>query len=238
MILQSNNLTIGYTVAEHSRSQPLLQNINFAVEKPCLIGVVGENGAGKSTLLKTVCGLTPPLSGSVILNDKDISSLSVKELAAQITYLPGTKTFHPNLTVKELLLLADATAQFSFYKIPELNKAQQAVLAQLGISHLTDKSLGKLSDGQYQLASVAFALCRNTPVILFDEPLAFLDFRNRKRLMNQLSDLAIEKQKSIIFSSHDLHVLHHCHSVWHLENGAFSVIEKADISEFVEGLNG
>lgn len=238
MILQSNNLTIGYTVAEHSRSQPLLQNINFAVEKPCLIGVVGENGAGKSTLLKTVCGLTPPLSGSVILNDKDISSLSVKELAAQITYLPGTKTFHPNLTVKELLLLADATALFSFYKIPELNKAQQAVLAQLGISHLTDKSLGKLSDGQYQLASVAFALCRNTPVILFDEPLAFLDFRNRKLLMRCFTQLVNDFGKTILFSSHDLYVLPQCDLVWHIDNEAFLVMEKAEISEFIEGLNG
>lgn len=231
MILQAKHLSIGYT-------QPLLQNVQFAVEKPCLIGVVGENGAGKSTLLKTLCGLTPPLSGSLILNGKDISLLSVKELAAQITYLPGAKAFHPNLTVKELLLLADSSTSFSFYKIPELNDVQRAVLTQLGISHLVDKSLGKLSDGQYQLASIAFALCRNTSILLLDEPLAFLDFKNRKLLLQHLQNIVQVGQKNALFSTHDLYVLPYCDAVWHVEGGSLKVIEKTEISRFVEQMTG
>lgn len=230
MILQSNHLAVGY-------SQTLVKNIDFSVEKPSLIGVVGSNGAGKSTLLKTLCGLLLPLSGSVILNGKNTELLSIKEIATQITYLPGSKTFHPNLTVKELLLLATMNTAFSFYKIPALNEVQQNALERLGIVHLAEKPLGKLSDGQYQLASVAFALCRNTSVILFDEPLAFLDFHNRKLLLRYFSQLVSSFGKTILFSSHDLYVLHHCDKIWQIEDGAFSEIEKNAIADFVEHLS-
>lgn len=229
MILQAQHLTAGY-------KQPVLQDICFAVEKPQLIGLVGENGVGKSTLLKTLCGLIAPLSGAILLNGKNIQSLSVKQTSEQITYLPGTRTFHPQLTVKELLLLADSNSPFSFYNTPPLTEKQQNALKQLHIQHLLHHPLGKLSDGQYQLASVAFALCRNTPIILFDEPLAFLDFNNRKLLMRYFANLVAEWGKTILFSSHDLYVLQQCHQAWHIENRSSTTIPSSEIAGFVEHL--
>ncbi|HEY0262270.1 MAG TPA: ABC transporter ATP-binding protein [Chitinophagales bacterium] len=230
MILRAENLSVGYT-------KPILQNVNFAIENPCLIGVVGTNGAGKSTLLKTLCGLTSALSGSIFVNEKNINTFSVQSLSEQVTYLPGAKTFHADLTVKELLFLAEDINDFAFYKTPELTENQRAILQMLSIADLENKALNKLSDGQYQLTSVAFSLCRNTPILLLDEPLAFLDFRNRKLLMNHLSELPKKRQKTVLFSTHDLNVLSHCDSVWHIENETMNVIENDSIVNFVKQLS-
>jgi len=68
--------------------------------------------------------------------------------------------------------------------------------------HNTDTS--ELSDGERQLAAIARAIAQDTPIILLDEPTAFLDYGNRKRLINELKKIALEKNKCILFSTHDI----------------------------------
>jgi len=225
MILEIKNMFAGYDDA-------FLEEVNIAIEHPQLIGLVGINGSGKSTLLKAICGLIKPVKGSIYLNEQSIISFTSTELAKQITYLPSAKSFYANLTVNELILLSSNQGLPFSFQPTQVSPKQLELLAKFGISDLLNRKLYSLSDGQYQLASIVFSISRNTPIILLDEPLAFLDYSNRKLFTNQLSGLVKTENKVLVFSSHDLHVLQACDSVWSIDSTKLVNISKEEIADF------
>jgi len=201
MSIEISNFSVGYknTIATAS----LLE-----IKQPSLVALIGENGSGKSTFLKSIAGLIAPLSGKTIrfsahLNDS--------------LYLAAGRNFSQNLTIQELLHLAQK--DYRAHILETKNSVDfTSILASFGIADQANSKLAHLSDGQYQLAALAFCLQKEASLLLLDEPFSFLDYKNKKTVFNQLQKIVSEHKKTVIFSTHDISMLHQVDQVWLVEN--------------------
>lgn len=201
-MLQVKDLNIGYAQKE------ILAGLNFTIGKGELIGLVGSNGIGKSTLLKTIIGTLKPLSGEITLDGKPLPAISQQELSKIISIVLNDKVGGFNLTVFDIVASGRIPYLNAFGQLKEedVNVVNQS-LDTIGIKNLSPNYFDELSDGQKQKVLIAKSLAQQTPVILMDEPTAFLDFESRLQLFQLLKQLVKDQQKTVIVSSHDLDVL-------------------------------
>lgn len=201
-MLQVKDLNIGY------EQKQILSGLNFSIGKGELIGLVGSNGIGKSTLLKTIIGSLKPLSGEINLDGKNLQSISQQELSKLISIVLTDKLGGFNLTVFDIVAAGripylNAFGQLNDSDIEIVNRSLETI----GIKNLSQNYFDELSDGQKQKVLIAKSLAQQTPVILMDEPTAFLDFESRQQLFDLLKQLTKAENKTVIVSSHDLDVL-------------------------------
>lgn len=170
-----------------------------------LTSLLGVNGAGKSTLLKTLCGFLPPLSGEITVSDKELSRLSSSELASLIGIVLTERVQVEDMTVEMLAGLGRAPYTGFWGR---LNADDHRIVAEAmemtGISQLAGRHIDTLSDGERQKAMIAKLLAQQTPVMLLDEPTAFLDFPSKVEIMTLLRRLASERGLIVLISTHDL----------------------------------
>lgn len=202
-ILTTKQLTIGY--ASKKESVCIAQNLDLNLEEGKLIALIGANGIGKSTLLRTLTGIQEPLSGNVILNEKEIQNFQPLELAQNLSLVLTEKLPTSNLTVFELVALGrqpytNWIGTLSDDDIKKVNHAME--LTQ--IEHLKDKKHYEISDGQLQKVLIARALAQDTPLIILDEPTTHLDLLHKVSLFRLLKKLTSETNKCILFSTHDI----------------------------------
>lgn len=200
-MLQVKDLNIGY-------QNEILSGLNFTINKGELIGLVGSNGVGKSTLLKTIIGSLKPLKGEISLDGKALQSISQQELSKLISIVLTDKLGGFNLTVFDIVAAGripylNAFGQLNPSDIEIVNQSLETI----GIKNLAEHYFDELSDGQKQKVLIAKSLAQQTPIILMDEPTAFLDFESRQQLFILLKQLVKDQQKTVIVSSHDLDVL-------------------------------
>jgi iron complex transport system ATP-binding protein len=205
-MLRVKDLNIGYR--QKRGAKEILSGLNFTIGKGELIGLVGSNGIGKSTLLKTIIGSLKPLSGEITLDGKHLESLSAEELSKIISIVLTDKVGGFNLTVFDIVASGripylNAFGQLKESDVEIVNKSLETI----GIKDLSQNYFDELSDGQKQKVLITKSLAQETPVILMDEPTAFLDFESRLQLFELLKQLVKEQQKTVIVSSHDLDVL-------------------------------
>jgi iron complex transport system ATP-binding protein len=202
-ILSTSNLSIGYKTK--SSTILIAENLNLNLKKGKLIALIGANGIGKSTLLRTLTGIQKPLSGTVLLNQKNIHELDSLTLAQNLSVVLTEKLPPSNLTVWELVALGRQPYTNWIGKLTEndIAKINEAIeLTQ--ISHLTSKKHYEISDGQLQIALIARALAQDTPLIILDEPTTHLDLLHKAALLKLLKKLTQETGKCILFSTHDI----------------------------------
>ncbi|MBR5893676.1 MAG: ABC transporter ATP-binding protein [Bacteroidaceae bacterium] len=209
-----DNLQIGYT---HNRqAMPVVGVIDAALHKGELVALVGRNGAGKSTLLRTLSAFQEPLAGSITYPDGKSHRRKAPELATQLAVvLTGNGGIH-SLTVREVVAMGRVpyTGLIGHERRRD-KEAVDAAMQAVGVGHLSERRIETLSDGERQKAMIAKALAQETPVIMLDEPTAFLDFGSRVQLFRLLQRLAHENGKSILVSTHDLElVLHLADRLW------------------------
>ncbi|HWY10480.1 MAG TPA: ABC transporter ATP-binding protein [Bacteroidia bacterium] len=201
-MLKVKDLNIGYAQKE------ILSGLNFAIGKGELIGLVGSNGIGKSTLLKTIIGSLKPLAGEITLDGKSPNSISSQELSKIISIVLTDKVGGFNLTVFDIVASGRIPYLNAFGQLKEEDvKIVNQSLETIGIKNISKSYFDELSDGQKQKVLIAKSLAQQTPVILMDEPTAFLDFESRIQLFQLLKQLVRDQQKTVIVSSHDLDVL-------------------------------
>lgn len=202
-ILSTSNLTIGYQ--SKKENIVIAENLNLNLQFGKLIALIGANGIGKSTLLRTLCGIQKPLSGSVLLNDKDILKYEPLSLAQNLSLVLTDKLPPSNLTVFELVALGRQPYTNWLGKLSDidLEKVNQAIeLTQ--IQHLSNKKHHEISDGQLQKVLVARALAQDTPLIILDEPTTHLDLLHKVSIFKLLKKLSETTNKCILFSTHDI----------------------------------
>lgn len=195
-MLEVRKLCAGYP------GNPVLQDISLSIPKGAVTVIAGPNGCGKSTLLKALAGILPA-TGSAALEGRELLSLSGRELARIVAFLPQNRPV-PEITAKNLAL----HGRFPYLSYPrryrrEDIKAAEAALERMGISELADRMLPTLSGGQRQKVYIAMALAQDTPVVLMDEPNTFLDIAHQMQLMEQAKALAGEG-KAVALVLHDL----------------------------------
>ncbi|WP_396181355.1 ABC transporter ATP-binding protein [Flavobacterium sp.] len=202
-ILHTKNLSIGYTSKKEVLT--IASDINISLKKRKLITLIGGNGIGKSTLLRTITAIQTPISGEVIVNNKDIFSIENSVLAQQQSLVLTDKLPSSNLTVWELIALGRQpyTNWIGTLSDEDYSKINTAIEL-TNIEHLTEKKHFEISDGQLQKVLIARALAQDTDLIILDEPTTHLDLFHKVSVFKLLQKLAHETGKCILFSTHDI----------------------------------
>ncbi len=196
-MMEVKNLSFSYGTHE------VLKNISFSAEYGEVLSVLGPNAVGKSTLFSCILRLLTPKNGEILIDGNSVASLTAKQLAKKIAYIPQSHNPVFNYSVFDMALMG-TTAQLGTFANP--GKAQTALVEQalerLGILHLRDRGYLQLSGGERQLTLFARALVQNAKILIMDEPSASLDYGNRLRVMQTVRSLATEGY-CIIQSTHD-----------------------------------
>lgn len=197
--ITTNRLTVGY------RGHRVVEDISLSLPCGRLVCLLGPNGAGKSTLLRTLCGFQPPIEGTVTISGSDITTMSAAEVARLVSVVLTDRPLTPSLTAAEMVGMGRAPYTGFWGRLSDedrrlVSEAMQAV----GIAPLATRRMGRLSDGERQKVMIAKALAQHTPVIVLDEPTAFLDYPSKVAVMKTLARLAHNEGKTILMSTHDL----------------------------------
>lgn len=201
-ILKTSSLSIGYD------NKTIASEINVTLNEGDIIALVGPNGAGKSTLFKTFSTHIKPVGGKIELFGKDLLSYSPKERAKLLGIVLTERPDDMFLKVFDVVAAGRYPYTGMFGKLNEDDENEIKVSLELvGVNHLANRVFNTLSDGEKQKVMIAKAIAQNTPVIMLDEPTAFLDYPSKIELFSLLKKLAKEQKKAILFSSHDLELL-------------------------------
>lgn len=197
--ITTNRLTVGY------RGHRVVEDISLSLPCGRLVCLLGPNGAGKSTLLRTLCGFQPPIAGTVTISGSDIITMSAAEVARLVSVVLTDRPLTPSLTAAEMVGMGRAPYTGFWGRLSDddrrlVSEAMQTV----GIAPLATRRMGQLSDGELQKVMIAKALAQHTPVIVLDEPTAFLDYPSKVAVMKTLARLAHDEGKTILMSTHDL----------------------------------
>jgi iron complex transport system ATP-binding protein len=182
-------------------------SIDLSIEKGKLVTVLGKNGIGKSTLLRTIAKVQQPISGTVILNNKNLESYSHQELATSLSMVLTERLPESQLTVFEIVALGRQPYTNWIDKLSDADlKKLNWVIDETEIQHLKDKRFYELSDGQLQRVLIARALAQDTEIIILDEPTAHLDLHHTIKIFSLLKNLTEKTSKTIIMSSHEVNL--------------------------------
>jgi iron complex transport system ATP-binding protein len=222
---------LGYQ--KSGRDIAVLDHINLSFYEGDFVGIVGLNGTGKSTLLKSICGLIPLLSGDIHIGNHNINDLSLAALAKKVAIVLTERVGGFNLTAYDVVAAGQMPYTGSFN---HLNREHLAVIAsaieQCGIRNHQHKPVNELSDGLFQKTVIAKALAQQTPVLLLDEPSAFLDYASKHELFLLLKNLAQHEKKCILVSSHDLDlVLKYCNKILLVSEKGAELLPVADAAQ-------
>ncbi len=203
IVIQGQNLSIGYRTGKQEKI--VHEHLNFQLHAGELTCLLGANGTGKSTLLRTLSASQPALGGTLDILGKPLTEYTEKERSRTIGVVLTDKTFAGGLSVYELVGLGRQPHTGFFGR---LNKEDKRIIEEamehVGIAHKAHSYTAELSDGERQKAMIAKALVQECPLILLDEPTAFLDVVSRIEIMHLLHRLAEEQQKAILLSTHDI----------------------------------
>ena len=187
MRIEVKNLSFSYG------DRPVLHDISFHVNKGEFLSILGPNGVGKSTLFRCVLGLLSGYTGQVLIDGKDVRTMSVQELAKHIAYIPQSSSPAFNYSVFSIVLMG-ATAGLSRFRSPGKDAIERSewALHKIGIQDLSTRCFHRLSGGERQLVMIARALTQNAPIFMLDEPTTNLDFGNQLRVLEQVRQLSQE----------------------------------------------
>ncbi|MGL4518157.1 MAG: ABC transporter ATP-binding protein [Phocaeicola sp.] len=202
-VITAHDLTIGYRTGKGENR--VHENLSFQLFPGELTCLLGANGTGKSTLLRTLSATQPALAGELLIGDKPLATLTEKERSRTIGVVLTDKTQAGGLTVYELVALGRQPHTGFFGRLSKQDHLViEESLTAVGIAHKATSYTAELSDGERQKVMIAKALVQECPLILLDEPTAFLDVVSRIEIMTLLHKLAITQQKAILLSTHDI----------------------------------
>lgn len=204
-ILTTDNLTAGYPGGKKQGAHAVLSRLGLSLPEATLTLLVGANGSGKSTLLRTLSGAQDPLSGSVSICGRSLHDIPLRRRARLQALVYTDRTGGGGLTVSELVSLGRQPYTGFIGRLSANDRAVVASSLQaVGIDHKAASYVAALSDGERQKAMIARALAQQTPLIILDEPTAFLDIASRLEIMQLLARLVRDDGKTILLSTHDL----------------------------------
>ena len=184
----------------------ILQRISLTFVPGQVYGIIGPNGCGKSTLLRSITGLHPLSSGTVLLDGADLCSLTPIQTAQRVAYLPQSRNV-PAISAGRLAL----HGRFAHLSYPrryrrEDDEITRRALEWTGAADFASRNMQELSGGQRQRVYLAMALAQDTRTILMDEPTTYLDIGSRFEVMNLARQLA-GMGKAVVLVLHDLELV-------------------------------
>lgn len=224
MIIKINNLS--KTFNDGKKKKTILKNLNLSIKTGQSIAITGRSGCGKTTLLNIIGGLLDFDYGDLFINNVNINSLSLNQIADYRKNYFGFITQNFNLlddrNVFENVALP---LYYSSIKKSDIQKRVNTILTTLDISHLAQKNIKNLSGGEKQRVAIARALVKKSKIILADEPIGSLDEKTELDILNIFSKLK-NSGITLIIVTHNEKVANNCDLVYELKNKSLISIPK------------
>lgn len=189
--LQTRSLRIGY-------ANPLLPDLDLDVPSGTILGILGASGHGKSTLLKTLAGVTPPLTGRVLIDGRDVTDTAIHERGVGFVFQEPLLFTHLNVVDN----IAYGLRRHGAPKAQARERSAE-LLDWVGLAGLERRSVHELSGGQAQRVALARALAPEPAVMLLDEPFSALDTELRSRLVEEVSAMLRQRGCATVYVTHD-----------------------------------
>ncbi len=183
----------------------LQENLSMQLESGQFVCLLGPNGAGKSTFLRILMGFQPALAGTINYDGYRLEDISLKELSRLAAVVLTDRFSDPFLTALDVVSLGRYPYGSLLDKLSEKDiQIIHQVVKTLDIDDLMGKTFQQLSDGEKQKILIARALVQDTPFIFLDEPIAFVDSPGRIEIMEMLTNIAHDRHKGILMTTHDI----------------------------------
>ncbi|MBA3782077.1 MAG: ABC transporter ATP-binding protein [Nocardioides sp.] len=199
--LRADRVTVGYG------AEPVVRDLSLAIPDGKVTTIIGPNGCGKSTLLRTLARLLSPTSGTVLLDDRPIGSISTHEIATRMALLPQAPVAPEGLVVRDLVGRGRHPHQRWFSQWSRQDEdIVDAALVMTDTLDLRDRPLDQLSGGQCQRAWIAMTLAQDTDLMLLDEPTTYLDLAHQVEVLDLVTRLNRERGRTVAMVLHDLNL--------------------------------
>lgn len=185
----------------------VLDGISFKVNEGEIVSILGSNGAGKTTLLKSMCNIHRPQEGKIMVDGKDILSLSRRDLAKYVGFVPQSAPAS-RMTVFDSVLIG----RRPYIEIGSGEndiRMTAEVIDSLGLSHLSLRYLNEISGGELQKVHIARAIVQQPKVFILDEPTSSLDISNQHMTMHMIEDAVRSRNMCTIMTMHDINLAIH-----------------------------
>ncbi|GKV57798.1 putative siderophore transport system ATP-binding protein YusV [Sporosarcina sp. NCCP-2222] len=215
-VIRTDGLKIGYD------DRILFEDLHLSLPRGEITVFVGSNGCGKSTLLRSIARLLKPSEGGILLEGKDIHSMSARNVAKKMGILPQGPVSPEGLTVHDLVKQGRYPHHSWLTRwTKEDTEKTEAAMEATKISDLRDRAIDSLSGGQRQRAWIAMTLAQDTDVILLDEPTTYLDMTHQIEILDLLFELNEQKNRTIVMVLHDLNLAsRYAHNIVAIKDGA------------------
>lgn len=216
MQLELVKLSAGYG------DKPVLRELDLKIADGSICALLGPNGSGKTTLLRNVNAIIKPLSGAVLMGGDDVLSMSRKEIALRMAYVPQSTVLPFNYTGLDMVVMGKAPYLGMWSSPgPADRKDAYAVMESMDIAHLSEKYYMQMSSGERQMVLLGRAVVQNSPLLLLDEPTSHLDLRNQCVIMRTVREIAASRGATVLITMHDPNLaLRYCDHVALLHEGA------------------
>lgn len=200
-IIEIKNLSFKYNT-----TKAIFSDLNLTIKKGEITTLLGKNGCGKSTLIKLLSKNITNYTGNIFLENKELKSYSLKELATKLSIVYQNNITPQEITVFDMVSFARLPYQnIFFYKqtkedIEKINFA----LKETDLIEYKNTKVSELSGGQLQRVYIAMCLAQDTEIIILDEPTTFLDIKYQKSIMKLVKRLNQELHLTIIMVLHDI----------------------------------
>lgn len=198
-LLECQELVCGYG------REKVLRDITFSVKAGETLVLLGPNGCGKSTLLKALSKTIPVTGGHVLLSGQDLETLSHREIAKRLAFVPQEESFRFEFKVRDVVTLGRLPVSDSLWDTPQDAVAATDAMREADCLHLEDRSVMELSGGEKQRVLIARALAQGASLMLFDEPTSHLDIEHQLVVAQLVRELASQGRATIV-AIHDLNL--------------------------------
>ena len=224
-MIRLDNISLSYG------SRTILRDVSLHLGKGELCALVGRNGAGKSTLLRALTS-----NNSTLIDGTPLGKLSPEKMAQMVAIVTTERIRIEKLLVEDLVAMGRAPYTNWVGHLQDIDRQiVREAIEMVGLADFAKRETSSLSDGELQRAMIARAIAQQTPVILLDEPTAFLDIPTRFEVCRLLANLAHKEGKCILFSTHDLDsAMPVCDSVAIIDGGTLRKFPTAEAAAEIE----
>lgn len=215
MTLFTENLNLFYD------KKQILHNINLSINSDAINAIIGANGSGKTSFLKCIVGLLG-YNGVVKIDDVDIKSYSRNQFAKTVAFLSQKINVVQSIDVKEFLLQSQYSYNRNYHKL-DIEKDDNIMNAidLTGISKFMDAKLNEMSGGEQQLIRLAYTIAQNTPIMVFDEPISFLDIKHQITILDVIKKTQKKLNNLVILTIHDInYAINYANNIIVMKGGA------------------
>lgn len=187
-------------------TENVIKDVSFVLQQGEFLGIIGPNGAGKSTMLRLLCRILNPKSGSVLIFNKDSTTIYRKTFAQKVAFVPQETYFALNFSVEQIVIMGRYPYLGVFQREGRKDiEAVEYALEQADVSKFRKRPINSLSSGERQRVVVARAVAQQPKILLLDEPTSHLDLHHQCAIMELLKKLNTLGM-SIIIVNHDLNL--------------------------------